>query len=164
VGQWQTDKGLRFRLDPDGTFQMGSAPGRYLFRGETLSLLIEGKTPQVFRVELRDRRLLLHSERLPEPAVYRRIEDSAPSRSASALSGRWRATIPGGTLELLLEASGRFSLGSHRGRWLHDAGVLSLTTDAGEVIAYAAEMDGETLSLSGGDLEEPLQLQKISAE
>jgi hypothetical protein len=165
LGAWLNQAGLPFRLDPNGVFELGSAKGRYLLQGETLSLMIDGKAPQTFRYELRDEQLYLHSERLKAPAVYRRGSPPASSANVqSPLAGRWRATIPGGTLELLLEGSGRFTLEDHRGRWVYDSGLLSLTTDAGEVIAYAAEMEGERLSLSGGDLEEPLWLQKISAE
>lgn len=162
VGDWLSDKGVRFRLDPDGRFAMGGAEGRYLHQGETLALMIEGKSPQSFRAELTEDRLLLHSERLPAPAVYRRA--TASRAVEPALTGRWRATIPGGTLELALDPTGRFSLESHRGQWVLRDGLLSLTTDEGEVIAYAAEIEGERLALSGGDLEEPLWLHKISAE
>lgn len=159
-GAWTSDAGVLVRFEPNGQFVMGAASGRYVLRGETLALMIDGKAPQSFRVELAGSELRLHSERLPAPAVYRR----GPSAGAgsSALVGRWRAAIPGGTLELALLDSGRFALDARSGRWVHRDGLLSLTTDQGEVVAYGVEIEGERLSLSGGDLEEPLWLHKIS--
>ena len=163
LGMWLNPANIPFRLDPEGGFQMGAARGRYLVQGETLSLMIDGKSLQTFRFEVREDRLYLHSDRLKTPAVYRRGRVRAEAASSSPLVGLWRATIPGGTLELKLESAGRFTLEGHRGRWVHESGLLSLTTDSGEVITYAAEVEGERLSLSGGDLEETLWLQKIPA-
>jgi len=132
-------------LDADGSVRLGSKRGRYRFDAGGLELRF-GSTPALrFEVapESTDRRLVLRSAKLAQPAVY---EKGTPSKvGAAEPMGRWSTPTAKGPLSLDLRGDGRFSFGGT---------TLELSAKTGETIRYRWTLVEGRLELSGGDLGE----------
>jgi hypothetical protein len=120
-----------------------------------LVLDVPGKEPITLSWALADdgRALTLSGEALREPARYRR--DGAAERG---LVGRWLATR--GRVELDLGADGQFTFGPLEGTWTEAEEQLVLRSARGDSVTYRASLEGDTLQLAGGDLEQPLVLRR----
>ena len=88
----------------------------------------------------------------------------AAAPTADQLAGKWE----GGGFVIVLEKSGAGSMSDGPGvpqeplKWkLKDKKLL--VTQEGETEAYAVSLDGDTLSLSGGDLDQPVKLKRAGA-
>lgn len=81
---------------------------------------------------------------------------------AADLAGTWRGTVDGeaATLELRKDGSGAFN--GTALNWQVQLGMLFLET-GGEVQAYSFYLDGNRLSVAGGDLAAPVTLERGKA-
>lgn len=79
------------------------------------------------------------------------------SAVAHALTGKWVSAVGNQRVELVLAASGAFALGGRTGTFSLEDDALKFRTAEGEW-AYQFKLDGQTLSLSGGDLRAELRL------
>lgn len=154
VGTWRGKAGVTLRLDPQRTFSMGGKKGRYTVEGDLLVLVVPGRSPLRFTFVLDGDALSLSTESLPEPAVYARV----PADDGS-LGGVWRTQS--GSTTLKLEAAGRFEMGPLSGRWDASEDRLVLRGERGEEVTYRYGVEGDRLTLSGGDLESPLTLARV---
>ena len=76
------------------------------------------------------------------------------------ISGTWEADSPDGPVSIIVRTDSSASFGDEIVRWRLAADTVYLAL-GGEWIAYNYRMKGKTLTLSGGDLEEPIDLKKI---
>jgi hypothetical protein len=88
---------------------------------------------------------------------------SAPAggqTTAPDLAGTWEADTPDGPQTIVVRADSSASFGEDIIRWraVPDTVYLAL---GGEWIAYNFVLRGSTLTLSGGDLEEPIELRRV---
>ncbi len=163
VGRWKSDSGLILKLDADGDYQLADVRGTYRVDGSTLVLSRPGGGRQSFAFEHdEDRgRLVLSSPQLPQPMVYRLIEDKRVGRRQ--LFGKWRAVDVEPVFELSLSSNGRFVLGPYSGQWAVKDGALRLAKSDTEFITYKFRFEGKRLVLSGGDLDKPVAFKRISS-
>lgn len=169
LGRWVGAGGVVLALDGDGGFVLGNRAGTFTLQGATLRLQVPGKAAIAFEVELGGggQALTLRSPSLPEPAVYRRASEKAPSEPgapADRLDGRWAAQGPQGELLLVLARDGAFRLGPLIGRWEASDGRLTLRGARGESVIYRFELTDRGLTLTGGDLEAPLLFRRSADE
>ena len=78
----------------------------------------------------------------------------------AALKGEWIYNIGGAKIRLRLAGDGGFNLNGKQGRYLVRGTTLTLKSDGGEAV-YEFELRGSELTLSGGDLGQPLKFTKL---
>lgn len=164
VGRWESDAGVVFILAADGRFQLGSKRGQYELHGSNLRLLLPGKSPRAFEVEVGEDRIVLRSNKLKRPGVYWRkaAERSASTPKAGSPIGSWRTQTPSGPMVLDIRRDGSFSMGAMNGTWTATPGQLTLEASSGAVITYKASVSGGALVLEGGDLPRAVTFEKSS--
>ncbi len=94
-----------------------------------------------------------HSESLLGKAQSDAVKES--------LVGEWIADIGRVKLNLRITNDGCFLLGGREGQYTLERSILRLHTDRGEV-AYQFDLAGDVLTLTGGDLGQPLKLTRRS--
>ncbi len=87
----------------------------------------------------------------------------AAAQIPADLLGEWRAQLSGVTMILRFEPGGRCSIDDDRGICKAQNGWLTFRSDDGEVERYAFDLSSARLTLSGGDLDEPLVFQRAAA-
>ncbi len=162
TGRWKADSGLVLALGDDGSFALAEVSGRYEIESDSLTLVLPAGR-ETFSYILADDILTLSSNNLEEPIVYRRQSGSKPAPKAqvltdTALLGRWANKKAG--VELALAGNHQFELGEFRGRWVLLGDKLQLERSKTEVITYQMALQGDRLTLSGGDLDDPLRLRR----
>lgn len=80
--------------------------------------------------------------------------------AAPRLAGTWRAETPDGTREIIVRADSSASFGDETVRWRVVADSIFIAL-GDEWLVYNFRLRGRELTLSGGDLEEPITLQRI---
>ncbi|MBX9599559.1 MAG: hypothetical protein K2X35_01095 [Bryobacteraceae bacterium] len=80
----------------------------------------------------------------------------APAQFPAGLLGEWRAQVSGVTMTLRFEPGGRCSVDNDRGVCKLQDGWLTFRSDDGELERYAYDLAPGRLTLSGGDLDEPI--------
>ena len=80
--------------------------------------------------------------------------------SAPDLSGTWQAETPDGPQTIVVRADSSASFGEEIIRWRAVADTVYLAL-GGEWIAYNYTLRGRTLTLSGGDLVDPIELLRV---
>jgi hypothetical protein len=76
------------------------------------------------------------------------------------LEGTWRAQTPDGPQTVVVRADSSASFGDETVRWRVVADSIFLAM-GDEWMVYRFALAGRTLTLSGGDLEEPVVLQRV---
>lgn len=85
---------------------------------------------------------------------------TAQSGSPGALAGAWQMDTPDGTKTVIVRPDSTASFGEETVWWrLH--GDLLYIALGDEWLGYTYKLAGERLTLSGGDLEEPITLRRI---
>jgi len=79
---------------------------------------------------------------------------------ASALVGEWLCVVGHKKIVFKLTAEGGFSFGGQKGRYVLEANTVRLTTDTSQ-ISYQFELTANELTLSGGDLTQPLKFTRM---
>jgi small conductance mechanosensitive channel len=74
-----------------------------------------------------------------------------------SLAGEWVADIGKRGLNLRLTSDGRFYLNGKEGQWTAEKNILKLQDEGGEV-GYQFDLAGDVLTITGGDLAQPLKL------
>jgi small-conductance mechanosensitive channel len=78
----------------------------------------------------------------------------------SSLVGEWICVMGHRKLVLMLTEEGGFELGNQKGRYVLEANTVRLKTNASEV-SYQFELTATELTLSGGDLTQPLKFTRM---
>jgi hypothetical protein len=163
VGRWMNDDKLVMEIHADGGFLLGDTKGRYELSGHTLTFILPGQGREDFNFSVDDSGsvVTLNSPNLDAPMSYRRLKDGdsddEPATAPKAgLPGRWQTK----GLVLELKAGGDFSMGKMRGTWSSEGGRLTLRGTHGESVSYQFELHGDSLRLSGGDLDDPRTFRK----
>jgi small-conductance mechanosensitive channel len=78
----------------------------------------------------------------------------------SALVGEWVCNIGHSKIVFKLTPEGDFSLGDQKGQYALEANTVRLKTDTSEV-SYQFELTATELTLSGGDLRQPLKFTRM---
>ena len=86
----------------------------------------------------------------------------AVAADSAALVGTWTGTDSGVPFQLILRADGTGMLGDSPLRWKMQGGKL-VVVEEGETNVYDAVLKGTTLTVSGGDLDEPMKLTRGTA-
>lgn len=76
------------------------------------------------------------------------------------ITGTWRAETPDGPREVVVRPDSSASYGEETVRWRVVGDSLYLAF-GDEWVAYRITVRGSTLTVSGGDLEEPMRLKRI---
>src|SRR4051812_18589695 len=71
-----------------------------------------------------------------------------------ALTGTWEHADGVNTITVVLNADGTGKMDTEPVKWSATGTTLSMTV-AGEVIKYTVKLDGDSLTVSGGDLDKP---------
>ncbi len=88
------------------------------------------------------------------------------SRTARAedppLAGTWEHADGPNTITVILNADGTGKMDAEAVRWSATGNTLSMTV-AGEVIKYTVKLEGDSLTVSGGDLDKPTLFKRKAA-
>ena len=79
--------------------------------------------------------------------------------AAAGILGQWRGTLDGEAIALELRADGSGALDGTTIRWQQFGNQLLVEME-GEVLAYTVQQSGDTLTVSGGDLEGSLTMSR----
>lgn len=82
------------------------------------------------------------------------------TQSIGDFTGIWRAETPDGPQEIIVRPDSSASFGEEIVRWRLEADSVHLAI-GGEWMVYNFVIRRNTLTLSGGDLEDPMDLQRI---
>ncbi len=85
------------------------------------------------------------------------LGDHTSRAAEQSLVGVWTATVGESTIRLRLSSTGHFSLDGEEGAYEVEGGTLKLHP-RGREIAYDFQLENDQLTLSGGDLSQPLKL------
>jgi hypothetical protein len=85
---------------------------------------------------------------------------TAAAQRAARLDGTWRAQTPDGPQTVIVRADSSASFGDETVRWRIVADSIFIALGE-EWMVYNFALRGRTLTLSGGDLEEPIQLERV---
>ena len=76
------------------------------------------------------------------------------------LSGTWRVETPDGPQEIVIRPDSSASFGEDIVRWRLERDSIHIAL-GDEWMVYAVKVQGNKLTLSGGDLEEPMDLERV---
>ena len=158
-GRFVGATGTVFELKPGRRFTLGSASGTYTAQDGLLRLSMPQGKEVSFRYTLQGDLLTLTSTKLGKPATYRKSRPGAQTNASGRLPGAWQA----GSIRLVLKGDGSFSLGDDEGKWVAEQGHLRLRKKSGDVVSYLFTVTQDALHLSGGDLDDPVQLTRARA-
>ena len=82
------------------------------------------------------------------------------SAISSSLVGEWISVVSDRKIAFRLTPEGGFSLGKQKGQYVPEVNAVILKTGTSE-ISYQYELAGNELTLSGGDLKQPLKFTKM---
>ncbi|MFH1807588.1 MAG: hypothetical protein ABIJ09_02495 [Pseudomonadota bacterium] len=168
IGEWElvgAASPLRLSLRPDLVFALGDKRGHYRADGSRLTFIgSDGR--ETFDYDAGQSSLVVRNESLGGPMAYRRVGATAPDladvpvdRTARpTLVGRWK--VVDSDLELVLSPSGSVQFGPLSGRYRVKGALLTITSTAGMEMTYHTSLRAGRLTLSGGDLDRPLLLER----
>ena len=84
----------------------------------------------------------------------------AVAQNGPDISGTWRAETPDGPTEVVVRPDSSASLGEETVRWRIVGDSLHLAL-GDEWMVYKFDLSRDRLTLSGGDLEEPIELEHV---
>lgn len=88
------------------------------------------------------------------------LSTGATAQQLPDISGTWEADSPDGPVSIIVRNDSSASFGDEIVRWRLAADTVYLAL-GGEWMAYNYKLRGKTLTLSGGDLEEPIDLKRL---
>jgi len=89
------------------------------------------------------------------------LPSGAASQEPSDITGRWQAETPEGPQLVIVRSDSTASFGEETVRWRLTADTVFILF-GDEWVGYNFLLDGDSLTLSGGDLEEPIALKRIN--
>jgi len=98
------------------------------------------------------------TEEVPNPTI---LGDEQRQAISASLLGEWSCEIGSRRRQLEFRSDGQYEIGSKHGSYHVDGNELSLQTDDDQIV-YQIALTGKDLTLSGGDLAEPLKFTKVS--
>jgi hypothetical protein len=87
-----------------------------------------------------------------------RAQSNEPS--ASGLAGTWEARTPEGPQRIVVRADSTASFGDETVRWRVSSDTIFIAF-GDEWVGYTFKLTADTLTLSGGDLAEPIALRRV---
>ena len=99
----------------------------------------------------------------PMPGFSQKIATTAQDRAVEqAVIGLWTAEIGNARLRIKIYDSGQYELDGARGSYHVQNASMVLTSDTGDMVTYSVAFSGrDTLSLSGGDLSQPIKFVRV---
>lgn len=97
----------------------------------------------------------------PAPGPQPAPPSPAPAATGGA-AGTWELRTPNGVARMVLAADGSGSLNGAALKWQLDGGILSVSMN-NATIMYYSKLDANSLTLSGGDLQQPATFQRAGA-
>lgn len=85
---------------------------------------------------------------------------NALAQRAARLDGTWRAQTPDGPQTVIVRADSSASFGDETVRWRIVADSIFIAL-GDEWMVYNFALKGRRLTLSGGDLEDPIELERV---
>ena len=180
-GDWVASVGVttvEFGLGGDGDFTLGEVTGSYTVEGGAILLYTDAAETVEYDFELQGEVLVLSGGDLRAPVHFARpappppppaVAPSAPEPSPGIvaaeqaralrgnLPGRWSCDAGKGRLDLRLGEDGRFRFGDASGVYKLTGNALALETDA-SALKYQVDLSPQdVMTLSGGDLTQPLK-------
>src|SRR5205807_9930556 len=86
---------------------------------------------------------------------------TAPSLHRSHLEGKWQAKTDDEIRNIMVRSDSSAQFGEQVARWRIVGDSLWLALGDGVWQVYGMKLDGDALALSGGDLDEPVALQRV---
>lgn len=167
VGDWELVGGqdLRLHLGADLNYRLGAHSGWFRANGKRLTL-VSSEGRESFRYQLSEDSLVVRNANLGGPMVYKRTGSGAPALAAltsdphadDGIIGRWR--VLDSDLALILSPSGAVQFGPLSGRYTIKGHLLSITSASGVEVTYHFGLRAGRLTLSGGDLDATLRLER----
>ena len=84
----------------------------------------------------------------------------AADAGAWGLVGTWEAGTPDGNQQIVVHRDSTVSFGEETVRWRVSADTIFIAF-GDEWVGYRFRLEGDSLTLSGGDLEEPITLTRV---
>lgn len=168
LGDWDligASQPLRLSLRSDLSYALGERRGHFRADGSRLTFIsAEGR--ETFDYEAGQSSLVVRNDNLGGPMAYRRAGNPEPDladvpvdKSARpTLVGRWK--VVDDELELVLSPSGSVQFGPLSGHYRVKGALLTITSAAGVEMTYHTSLHAGRLTLSGGDLDRPLLLER----
>ncbi len=94
------------------------------------------------------------------PALAAQAVDPGPSRRAR-LEGKWQAKTEDEIRNIMVRSDSSAQFGDQVARWRLVGDSLWLTLGDGVWQVYGMKLEGDKLTLSGGDLEKPVTLRRV---
>jgi hypothetical protein len=179
LGRWRMagGDGTELTLADDQFFTLGKRVGVYRVDGVRLTFQ-EQLGQETFRYSVAEEALSLQNDNLGQPMVFRRAADApggaddpddeetkAKARRAlkvtdQLLVGVWAVVQGGDAHEMAFSESGAFRFGPMSGRFRLKGNLLTVESSTGTAVTYHVGYDGKRIRLSGGDLDQPLVLER----
>jgi len=179
IGIWQAKEGvltITLALNADGTGKLDDADIKYTVKDNILSV-DEGGTLNRYTYRLSGNTLTLSGGDLEKPMTFerqgaapasglggRRVQAATTAATAPDPAGTWETQGPSGVVRLILKPGGTGTFGGGPVRWQFNQGVLSLTGPNGATVMYNAALTQNSLTLSGGNLTQPVVFQSAASE
>lgn len=180
TGSWEW-KGEGFTisltLNPDGTGTLDDSPITYTVKPQHLLVTEDGEVIN-YTFRLSQDQLTLSDGDLDAPTVFTRkggskkgigalksskAEAEAPADTAgSPIAGTWTIQAQSGAITLDLKTDGTGTFNSAALQWQYNQKILILSI-GGQTVMYNTTLAGDSLTLSGGDLQQPATFQRNGA-
>ncbi len=102
----------------------------------------------------------MHLIRIAFPLVALVLPSVLAGQISPGVTGIWRAETPDGPQQIIVRPDSSASFGDDIVRWRLDADSIHLAI-GDEWMVYKFELRRDKLILSGGDLEDPIELQRV---
>jgi hypothetical protein len=103
------------------------------------------------------------SKRLLVPALATLASLAAAQSRTPAVAGTWQVDTPDGPQQLVVRSDSSASFGEETVRWRLAADTMYIAF-GDEWVGYNYLLRGDTLTFSGGDLEEPISMVRVGPE
>jgi hypothetical protein len=163
AGTWETqgrNGPVTMDLRPDGSGTMAGENIHWQYNLGILVISRAGGEIHMYNAKLASGSLTLSSATMKQPSVFHRVGDVRKPVEESGPAGSWEVPGPQGVIHLNLKRGGAGDFGGGPIHWTFSQKVLSLTGPNGRPIMYNAALAGDSMTLSGGGLEGPLEFHR----
>jgi len=167
AGTWETqgrNGPLTMELRPDGSGIMAGENIHWQYNLGILVISRAGGEIHMYNAKLASGSLTLTSATMKQPSVFHRVGDVRKPAEESGPAGSWEVAGPQGVVHLNLKPGGTGDFGGGPIHWTFNQKVLSLTGANGRTIMYNAALAGDSMTLSGGGLEAPLEFHRAGGQ
>jgi len=184
TGVWQvsTPPGTAvLMLNPDGSGEFNGEEIHWTFEQNILTIA-EPTSTTMYNAALAGDSLTLSGANLRAPITFKRLGSGGTPQTTSgesdsnsggglaavsggggspAVVGTWQVQNTSGTFTLVLDANGSGKFNNDKIRWQFNQGVLTLSWENGTTYMYNTSLAGDTLSVSGGNLSQPILFHRL---